>query len=86
MAEQMRALRAEMFAAAENLDFERAAKLRDELKKLEALAGEDGAVDGAAFYDPYADAPKKRTASRSSRSTSGARAKAGSVGRGRYKR
>jgi excinuclease ABC subunit B len=86
MAEQIRALRAEMFAAAENLDFERAAKLRDELKKLEALAGKDGAVDGAAFYDPYADAPKKKTASRSARSTSDARAKAGSAGRGRYKR
>ncbi len=90
IAEQIRALRAEMFTAAENLDFERAAKLRDELKKLEALAGKDGAVDGAAFYDPYADAPKKKSASRSSGASrsrsSGARAKASAAGRNRYKR
>jgi len=39
ISEQLRALRTEMFQAAENLEFERAAKLRDELKKLEALAG-----------------------------------------------
>src|SRR5262249_32663482 len=59
LAEQIRALRAEMFTAAENLDFERAAKMRDELKKMEALAGKDGG-DVTAFYDPYGDAPKKK--------------------------
>ena len=32
----------EMFTAAEALDFERAARLRDELKRLEALAWKDG--------------------------------------------
>jgi excinuclease ABC subunit B len=96
MAEQLKALRAEMFSAAENLDFERAARLRDELKKMEALAGKDGAVDGGAFYDPYADAPKKKAKARtgssrsaSSRSSSSSaaptRAKAGGA-RGRYKR
>ncbi len=69
LGEQLRAIRAEMFSAAESLDFERAARLRDELKKLEALAGKDGAaIDPAAFYDPYADAPKKKA--------SGTRAKA----------
>ena len=40
--EQIRAMRAEMFTAAEALDFERAARLRDELKRLEGLAGKDG--------------------------------------------
>jgi excinuclease ABC subunit B len=76
LVEQIRALRAEMFSAAENLDFERAAKMRDELKKMEALAGKDGAVDASAFYDPYADAPKKamRGGAKSSAAKSGARA------------
>ncbi|MBX3202525.1 MAG: excinuclease ABC subunit UvrB, partial [Labilithrix sp.] len=63
LAEQIKALRAEMFSAAENLDFERAARMRDELKKMEALAGKDGAIDASAFYDPYAGAPKKAKAS-----------------------
>ena len=35
---RVKALRAEMFAAAKDLDFEKAAKLRDELLRLEALA------------------------------------------------
>ena len=35
MQERMAAMRLEMFAAAENLEFEKAARLRDELKKLE---------------------------------------------------
>ncbi|HEY2405490.1 MAG TPA: excinuclease ABC subunit UvrB [Polyangiaceae bacterium] len=35
------ALRQEMFAAAENLQFETAARLRDELKRLQGLAGDD---------------------------------------------
>jgi excinuclease ABC subunit B len=78
LAEQIRAMRAEMFAAAESLDFERAARLRDELKKMEALAGKD--LDAAVFYDPYADAPKK-----AGRASPKARAKA-SGARGRYKR
>ena len=96
IAEQIKALRAEMFSAAENLDFERAAKMRDELKKMEALAGKDGALAPDAFYDPYADAPKKTKASRGSarggskRSASAskapaARAKTG-AGRGGFKR
>jgi excinuclease ABC subunit B len=37
LAERIQALRQEMFAAAENLQFETAARLRDELKKLQAL-------------------------------------------------
>src|SRR5579859_2398172 len=42
--ERLAAMRMEMFAAAENLEFEKAARLRDELKKLEALAGVEGSV------------------------------------------
>jgi excinuclease ABC subunit B len=72
LSEQIRAVRAEMFTAAENLDFERAAKLRDELKKMEGLAGKDGGGDGAPLYDPYADAPKKKANGRSSPKRSGA--------------
>ena len=37
LAERIQAIRQEMFAAAENLQFETAARLRDELKKLQAL-------------------------------------------------
>ena len=88
ISEQIRAMRTEMFTAAEALDFERAARLRDELKRLEALAGKEGVlVDGA--YDPYAGGTKKAKA-RSSRgasssSNAASKAKAGG-GRGRYKR
>jgi excinuclease ABC subunit B len=60
--ERLAAMRLEMFAAAENLEFERAARLRDELKKLEALAGVQAGTgtDGVAF-DPYAGGGKKRS-------------------------
>ena len=37
MARRIEDLRAQMFLAAENLDFERAAALRDQLKNLRAL-------------------------------------------------
>jgi excinuclease ABC subunit B len=90
ISEQIRAMRGEMFAAAEALDFERAARLRDELKRLEGLAGKDGVgLDGVA-YDPYAGAPKKAK-SRASRGTSSSgnaasRAKTGGGGRARSKR
>ena len=89
--EQIRAMRTEMFTAAEALDFERAARLRDELKRLEAIAGKDGGGEGGgAVYDPYAGAAKKPK-SRSSRGASSSnnaasKAKASGGGRGRYKR
>jgi excinuclease ABC subunit B len=89
LTEQIRALRAEMFSAAENLDFERAARMRDELKKLEAIAGKDGDGATAAFYDPYADAPKKAKKASSRASSSGTRAKStakSTASRGRFKR
>jgi len=37
--DRIEALKQEMFAAAENLEFEKAARLRDDLKALERLAG-----------------------------------------------
>ena len=86
--EQIRAMRTEMFTAAENLDFERAARLRDELKKAEALAGKEGVVlEDASLYDPYSAGGKKKKAV----SKTGSRAKAASPtgkpgSRGRYKR
>jgi excinuclease ABC subunit B len=59
--ERLAAMRLEMFSAAEGLDFEKAARLRDELKKLEGLAGlaAGTGTDGAAF-DPYASGGKRR--------------------------
>jgi excinuclease ABC subunit B len=65
--EKLSAMRLEMFEAAENLDFEKAARLRDDLKKLEAVAGRGGAPDGEGEapvgFDPY-PAGSKRTTSR----------------------
>ncbi|MEO7112698.1 MAG: excinuclease ABC subunit UvrB [Polyangiaceae bacterium] len=60
LSEQIQALRLEMFNAAEALEFEKAARLRDELKKLQALAG--GGTDGASeTYEPYGKAKKSTT-------------------------
>jgi len=66
-AERIRELRAEMFAAAENLEFEKAARLRDELRVLEGKGGDgDGAPKSsepsAAGYNPYAN--KRKTGTR----------------------
>ncbi len=60
--EQIQAMRLEMFASAENLEFEKAARLRDELKRLEALAGAGSGGD-AAGYEPYG-AKKKKSGTR----------------------
>jgi len=57
--ERIAALRLEMFAAAEELQFEKAARMRDDLKKLEAMAGRETAVAGGAAFDPYATGTKK---------------------------
>ena len=54
--ERLRALRAEMFAAAENLEFEKAARLRDQIKTLEQDGGAIPAESG--FFDPYAKKAK----------------------------
>jgi excinuclease ABC subunit B len=64
--EKIQAIRLEMFEAAESLEFEKAARLRDELKRLEGSASE-GAKDEA--YEPYTARRKK-----GARPTSGTRA------------
>jgi excinuclease ABC subunit B len=82
--ERIAAMRLEMFTAAENLEFEKAARLRDELKKLQAMAGDgDGAAananGGASAFDPYASSGKRKSSSVSKRGT----AKAGMQRNGR---
>jgi excinuclease ABC subunit B len=62
--ERIAAMRLEMFAAAENLDFEKAARLRDELKRLASAAGADAAPEPSTF-DPYsAPSGKRKSAAR----------------------
>jgi excinuclease ABC subunit B len=61
MQERLAAMRLEMFSAAEGLDFEKAARMRDELKKLEGLAGmAAGTGSDGAVFDPYASGNKRR--------------------------
>jgi excinuclease ABC subunit B len=55
LAERIQALRQEMFAAAESLQFETAARLRDELKRLQGLNGDH---EGAR---PRSDPPPRRS-------------------------
>jgi excinuclease ABC subunit B len=59
--ERLAAMRLEMFAAAENLDFEKAARIRDELKKLQAASGASagGEAPAAALFEPYANGKRK---------------------------
>jgi excinuclease ABC subunit B len=59
--ERLAAMRLEMFAAAENLEFEKAARMRDELRKLEAVAGvEAGGGGDAGAGDPYSSSKKRK--------------------------
>ena len=82
--EQIAAMRLEMFTAAEGLEFEKAARLRDELKKLQSLAGEDGekaiATQVAAF-EPYAAKRKKGAAAKKAAAGVGTAKAAGMRGR-----
>ena len=55
--ERIEAMRAEMFAAAENLEFEKAARLRDELRRLQSGSGAETSGESPDF-NPY-DKPKK---------------------------
>ena len=58
-----------MFASAENLEFEKAARLRDELKRLEGLAGATGASE-ASGYEPYG-AKRKKSGTRTAKQPKG---------------
>jgi excinuclease ABC subunit B len=84
LGERLAALRLEMFTAAENLEFEKAARLRDELKRMEAVAGADGEGNGTVknmddLFNPYAS---KGTRARTAKKAAGASAKPGSRGSG----
>jgi excinuclease ABC subunit B len=68
MMERMQALRQEMFLAAENLQFEKAARLRDELKKLQAELGPSGGDQSAGQVVPM---PQARASSAGSRRATG---------------
>jgi len=60
--ERIEAVRQEMFAAAENLEFERAARLRDELRKLQGGGNGDGAEPRRDLR--ASDRPKARASER----------------------
>jgi excinuclease ABC subunit B len=75
--DRIESLKLEMFAAAENLEFEKAARIRDELKNLERMSGEGG---GSAR-------PASRGGPVKTAAAGGARAGGGAArGKGRYKR
>jgi excinuclease ABC subunit B len=59
--ERLAEMRLEMFAAAENLDFEKAARMRDELKKLEAVAGSGTSESETGPFEPYAAKGKRKS-------------------------
>ena len=75
LAEQIQAVRLEMFEAAENLEFEKAARLRDELKRMEGLAGVSGNPAIMDAFEPYG-AKRKKTPSGTTKRGSSARARA----------
>jgi excinuclease ABC subunit B len=65
IAERLLELRQEMFAAAENLQFETAARLRDEMKRLQAMNGGESVIpDGAAPQSERRPARKPKVSGR----------------------
>jgi excinuclease ABC subunit B len=90
--ERIAAMRLEMFSAAENLEFEKAARLRDELKKLQSIAGVAATGTGSETFDPYAGGGKRRSGgrgaaggSRASRATKSGAAGGGARNGRKYK-
>jgi excinuclease ABC subunit B len=70
--ERIAALRLEMFAAAENLEFEKAARIRDELKRAGSAAGASDDAGTANRFEPYAAGSKRKTSARPDRGPSSA--------------
>jgi excinuclease ABC subunit B len=70
VAERLLELRQEMFAAAENLQFETAARLRDEIRKLQAIAGGESVVPASA-----PPASERRPAARKPKASGGRRSR-----------
>jgi excinuclease ABC subunit B len=60
--ERIAAMRLEMFTAAEELDFEKAARLRDDLRRLQGVAGasHDSKPPPSPAFDPYAAGKKAK--------------------------
>jgi excinuclease ABC subunit B len=87
LTDQIEALRQEMFTAAENLEFEKAARLRDQLRQLKAEHGEGkGDVDAGGANATAAPEKPARGGRRSAGAAAGGGARAGaSRGRGRYR-
>ena len=75
-AERLRELRSEMFLAAEALEFEKAARLRDQIKRLESEGVPSEPEDTA--FDPYAKKPKKASGSSTPKKAQGGGWKAAS--------
>jgi excinuclease ABC subunit B len=63
--ERIEAVRQEMFAAAESLQFETAARLRDELKRLQGLAGDTLPASSRISGGPRSERPSARPKMRS---------------------
>jgi excinuclease ABC subunit B len=78
LSEQLAAKRADMFSEAENLEFEKSARLRDELKKLESLAGGDAKAlaSEVAAFEPYAAKRKKASTKAANPGTASAKPRA----------
>ncbi|MBK6693377.1 MAG: excinuclease ABC subunit UvrB [Myxococcales bacterium] len=72
LADQIQVLRLEMFAAAENLEFEKAARLRDQLKALEGAEGR-GRPEDVATYEPYGKRKSSSTTTKSAKTRSSRR-------------
>jgi excinuclease ABC subunit B len=70
VAERLLELRQEMFAAAENLQFETAARLRDEIRKLQAMAGGESVVPAST-----PPASERRPATRKPKASGGRRSR-----------
>jgi excinuclease ABC subunit B len=75
--ERIAAVRLEMFEAAESLEFEKAARLRDDLKKLEAAAGVEQKEEANGGFDPYASSRKRGSGTRKTTAKAGSTAARG---------
>jgi excinuclease ABC subunit B len=73
--DRIEALRQQMFTAAENLQFETAARLRDEIARLVAEAGPDAGVPMVAIRGGRPAASKGRSGTRGPARTRGRRAR-----------
>ncbi|WP_082363599.1 excinuclease ABC subunit UvrB [Chondromyces crocatus] len=84
IADQIEALRQEMFTAAENLEFEKAARLRDQLRNLKAQQGVEDVVE-ASVAKPTKERRPASSGSGRRRSTAGPAGTAPSRGRAKSK-